>query len=68
MGFLADDDIDAVVAFEKLGAVARAAHPTPDHFLPLLFTLGLKEPGEAITTFNDAFDLGSISMLSWKIS
>lgn len=68
VGFLREGDLDGVVDFQKLGAVARAAHPSHDHFLPLLYAIGLIEPGEPVTFFTDAFDLGSISMLSMRVS
>jgi len=41
--------------------------PTPEHYLPLLYTLALKDEQEKITLFNDKLTMGSISMLSLKI-
>jgi 4,5-DOPA dioxygenase extradiol len=60
-------DFGKVADFQKLGAVARQAHPTHDHFLPLLYALGVAEDGEEIVHFNKGFDLGSISMRSLRI-
>ncbi len=57
-----DRNFEAVVDYETLGHVARRAHPTPDHFYPLLYSLGLHHDREEITTFSRGFDLGSISM------
>ena len=54
-----------VVDFESLGSIAQTAHPTHDHFLPLIYTLGLKGGQEQIEYFNDGFDLSSISMRSF---
>ena len=66
MASLIDDGNDqGVVAFESLGSLARTAHPTPDHFLPLLYTLGLKDNDEQIQYFNDEFDFSSVSMRSF---
>ncbi len=61
------EDFQAVVDYASLGKVAKQAHPTPDHFIPLLYSLAVKEKGEAMTTFNEAFDMGSISMTSFAI-
>lgn len=44
------------------------AIPTPEHFLPLIYILGLKKENEKIEFFNDVIVGGSISMTSLKIS
>lgn len=40
----------------------RQAHPTPDHWLPLLYAYGAAESGESVSFPIEGFDLGSISM------
>jgi len=50
--------------FQQLGQVARLAHPTHDHYLPLLHAAGAVDPGEKMRFFNDRFQAGSISMRS----
>jgi 4,5-DOPA dioxygenase extradiol len=42
----------------------RMAHPTIDHFLPLLYTLGVAEAADTPSFFAEGYDLGSISMKS----
>lgn len=44
--------------------LTRMAHPTIEHFLPLLYTLGAAEETDKPTFFTEGFDLGSISMRS----
>lgn len=66
--FIDDRDFKSVIDFQKLGRVAELAHPTYDHFLPLLYTLGAMDKNENIEYFNDSFDLGSISMRSLLIN
>ncbi len=58
------DTPTALVEYEKLGNLARMAHPSNDHYLPLLYALGLRQKGESYRFFNDNFDLGSVSMRS----
>ena len=50
------------VNFLALGELASLAHPSYDHFLPLLYTLGLTGPGAEVRTFNAGFQWPGISM------
>jgi 4,5-DOPA dioxygenase extradiol len=50
--------------FQKLGQVAQMAHPTYDHYLPLLHAAGAVHAGEKLRFFNERFQAGSISMRS----
>jgi len=54
---------DALIDYPALGAQARLAVPTPEHYLPLLYALALQEPGETAAMFNTRV-LSSISMTS----
>nr|WP_255440843.1 4,5-DOPA dioxygenase extradiol [Caenimonas sedimenti] len=50
--------------FQKLGQVAQLAHPTYDHYLPLLHAAGAVHPGEPVKFFNERYQSASISMRS----
>jgi 4,5-DOPA dioxygenase extradiol len=54
--------------YNSLGRDMQLAIPTPEHFLPLIYALALKDPHEKITYFNDKRVMGSISMTSIKIN
>ncbi|WP_432710095.1 4,5-DOPA dioxygenase extradiol [Pedobacter sp.] len=58
---------DDLIHFERLGHAARLAIPTPEHYLPLLYTLGLKKDDEQVTLFNDKAVGGSLTMTSVRI-
>ena len=46
---------------------AQLSVPTNEHYLPLLYALGVKDDSEPIVYFNDAATMGSISMRSLRI-
>ena len=62
--YIDNSDYLSVVNFQKSGKLAKIAHPTTDHFLPLLYTLGMADKKDQVNYFNLGFDLGSISMRS----
>ena len=53
--------------YRNMGTELQYAIPTPDHFLPLIYTLGLKEKSENLSLFNDELIGGSLSMTSVRI-
>jgi 4,5-DOPA dioxygenase extradiol len=56
-----------LVNYETLGRDALLAAPTPDHYLPLLYVLGMQREGDMVTFPIAGFDGGSISMLAVQI-
>jgi 4,5-DOPA dioxygenase extradiol len=61
-------DHDPLIHYERLGREAQLAIPTPEHYLPLLYTLGLQEEKDEPTFFNDKAVGGSLTMTSVKLS
>jgi 4,5-DOPA dioxygenase extradiol len=47
-----------------LGPDAALALPSLEHYLPLLYVLGVRDPGEPLTFFNAEVTLGAIAMRS----
>ena len=62
-----NNNFEALINYEKQDSNFRLAIPTPEHFLPLLYILGLKEENEKIEIWNDVLVGGSLSMTSIKI-
>ena len=62
-----DNNYKDLINYQKLGREVQMAVPTPDHFIPLLYTLALKEEKESIEFFNDKPVMGSLSMTSLRI-
>lgn len=57
-------DLARLGDFQQLGTVAQMAHPTYDHYLPLLYAAGAVHSGEAAQFFNADFQMAAISMRS----
>ena len=61
-----DNDHQSLINYQRLGREAMLAIPTPEHYLPLLYTLGLKKTNDAVSFFNDKAVAGSLTMTSVK--
>ena len=57
-----EHDLEALLSLYPDTADAQRAHPTPDHWLPLLYVAGAANQTDAIHFSNEGFDLGSLSM------
>ena len=66
--YIAGGDHPSLINYESQGRAFRLSVPTPEHFLPLLYALALKEESEKITFFNDNIIAGSLAMTSIKIA
>lgn len=56
-----------LIDYKSLGSAFQLSIPTPEHYLPLLYTLGLQGKDEKINFFNDKSVMGSIAMTSLRI-
>lgn len=66
--YLLQGNYKPLLDYHKQSKAFQLAIPTPDHYLPLIYSLGLQEKGESINLFNDKLLAGSLSMTSLKIS
>jgi len=65
--YISQGNHQPLVNYSSLGKSAVLAIPTPEHYLPLLYTLGLKEEQDQVAFLNDQLQLGAISMTSVKL-
>ncbi len=67
-GRIEADDIDGLLAYGELGQDAQLAVPGADHFLPLLYVLGAREPSDQLRFETDFVQYKSLSMTSLVFS
>jgi 4,5-DOPA dioxygenase extradiol len=65
--YILNNDHLAMVNFKMQGKAFDLAIPSPEHFMPSLYALALKEENEKVTIFNDKAIAGSLTMTSFKI-
>ncbi len=65
--WILDGNFQNLIDYHKHGKALQYAVPSPDHYLPLIYTLGLKDKSEEISLFNDELIGGSLSMTSVRI-
>ncbi|MDA3615438.1 4,5-DOPA-extradiol-dioxygenase [Polluticaenibacter yanchengensis] len=59
-----DNDHKALINYSALSKSAALAIPTPDHYYPLMYALGLQAKNETPAFFNDSLVAGSLNMTS----
>jgi 4,5-DOPA dioxygenase extradiol len=62
-----EDDHRSLINYQDYGTAGKNAIPTPDHYFPLIYIMGLKEKNDAVSFFNDKAVMGSLTMTSVKI-
>lgn len=65
--FILDGNHKELINFRSQGKAFDLAIPTPEHFLPLLYTLALQDKNEEVKFFNDKPVAGALTMTSVKI-
>lgn len=62
---IAENKVQYLIDYEKLHPQISLAVPTLEHYIPMLYNLGLKEAKDELLFFNDAYVGGSLSMTSF---
>ncbi|UIR57978.1 4,5-DOPA dioxygenase extradiol [Sphingobacterium sp. SRCM116780] len=65
--FIQDGDHQALINFRQQGKEFDLAIPTPEHYLPLIYSLALQDKKDDLFLFNDNSVAGSLTMTSVKI-
>jgi 4,5-DOPA dioxygenase extradiol len=65
--FILYDNHKELINYSLQGRPFQLAIPSPEHYMPLLYTLALKDENEPVKLFNDKAVAGSLTMTSVKI-
>jgi len=65
---LNNQDFKTLVNHEQIGSIFQLAHPTNEHYLPMIYTLGLADKTEEVKYLFEGFQFGSASMRCFQIS
>jgi 4,5-DOPA dioxygenase extradiol len=60
-------DFQPLVEYQKFGKAAQLSVPTNDHYLPMMYTLGLANNSDPITYIYEGYEYGSLSMRCFKV-
>lgn len=61
---IAANDVAPLIDYPSMGPDALLAIPGPDHYLPLLYVLGTRDPADAVSFPIAGVDAGALSMLT----
>jgi 4,5-DOPA dioxygenase extradiol len=64
---LSKGDDTPLVDYQNFGHDATLYVPTPDHYLPLLYVLGIRKEQDQVSFPVQGMDDGSVSMLAVRI-
>jgi len=65
--FILSGNHNNLINYQSQGKEFSLSIPTPEHYLPLLYALALKEENDEVSLFNDKAVGGSLTMTSVKI-
>ena len=65
--YILNGDHKQLINYRCHGKAFEMAIPTPEHYLPLLYVMALKNESESVMLFNDKAVAGSLTMTSVKI-
>jgi 4,5-DOPA dioxygenase extradiol len=63
-----EENYNSLTDYKSLGDAVQLAIPTPEHYLPMIYALTLKQKNESVSFFNDKPIAGSLTMTSFIIN
>lgn len=66
--YLLNNVHESLINYQQQGQAFKLAIPTPEHYLPMLYSIALKDKKDNLELFNDKAVAGSLTMTSFKIT
>jgi len=66
-GKITSGDYKALANYEQIGTAGKLAVPTTDHYIPMLYTLGLADGKEEIRQVYESVEYGGLSMRTFLV-
>lgn len=66
--YILENDHQSLINYQNNGKAFQLAIPTPEHYLPLIYALSLRDKKDNVSLFNDKAVGGSLSMTSVLVS
>ena len=60
-------DFKSLLEYEKQGTAAKLSVPTVDHYVPMIYTVGLAKDKEPITQLYEQVEYGGVSMRCFQV-
>lgn len=60
-------DYKALLDYEKIGTAGKLSVPSPDHYIPMLYTLGLADGKEEVKQVYESVEYGGLSMRTFQV-
>jgi 4,5-DOPA dioxygenase extradiol len=64
---IAAGDYSALVNYEQIGNAGKLSVPTTDHYIPMLYTLGLADGKEEVKQVYESVEYGGLSMRTFQV-
>jgi len=65
---ITENQFETLINFKQHSTALKLSAPTPDHYLPMIYALALRDKSDHLQFFNDALVGGSFSMTSFILS
>jgi 4,5-DOPA dioxygenase extradiol len=60
-------NFESLIQYENAGVAAKMAVPSPDHYIPMLYTIGAGKSSETLNSFYESVEYGGISMRCFQM-
>jgi 4,5-DOPA dioxygenase extradiol len=67
LALIRQKNVETLLEFADESPVAARAHPTPEHFYPIFFTIGAALPGDEPAVLHRGVEYGTLSMLTFAL-